>query len=628
MDWPTALRAPRLCLGVGLIAGAAEFVTLALTARLPAEINGAVGLALCSVSLGGAAGALMGLVLGPLIGALARRAFAPARSAAAMTLCAGAFAAFYALPAALDHHRAGALALATLIALSPVGAIGLVWTNAHYWLRREEMTEGGFRVGWTALSIFLTNLICLGGVAALVPAFSAPGMDDRKSVVVITVDTLRRDHVSVYGDSPVNTSYMDVLALRGLVARDAVSPLPETAPAHAALWTGRHPVRTGVLSNGHRLSEGYQTLAEQLQSEGYATGAFVSAYALDSHTGLAQGFEVYDDDFAPGPPGLTELKLVRLGLRLMLRFGDPADHGELFERSARETSDRAIRWMEGHVHEPFLLWVHFFEPHAPYQPHGISGFEDNGPPEAPALDHRPILAEEPGRSYTSEEQERLRRLYAEEVARVDQEIGRLMRELNRRLGTRPPIYVVLADHGESLGEQGVNFTHQGIGEAVIRIPLYFAGPGFQPGSIGEQVRIMDVPATILGALGTSALPQAEGKDLRGFVDGSLKQDLATLLLGRRPGNSDFILGYRAGKAEGEGTMKFLYDPRSGAAQLYDLAADPGETTDISSKVPEEVARLVARMKEEAGNLDQQARPDHIDPVTQAALEALGYQEPE
>src|SRR5204862_8096379 len=143
------------------------------------------------------------------------------------------------------------------------------------------------------------------------------------SVLIVTIDTLRRDHVSIYGETAIHTPTFEDLAAQGVTFLDAITPLPETAPAHAALFTGRHPIRNGVLSNGSRLGNAYETLAETLRDKGYTTAAFVSSVAVDSRTGLDQGFDVYDDDFTPQLRGLSEILLPRAALALALRSGRP-----------------------------------------------------------------------------------------------------------------------------------------------------------------------------------------------------------------------------------------------------------------------------------------------------------------
>ncbi|MDP6935331.1 MAG: sulfatase, partial [Myxococcota bacterium] len=349
---------------------------------------------------------------------------------------------------------------------------GFVWFNAGYWFRREELGER-HRLGWKVWSLVLgLGISTLSAWWASDRDFgSVRALPTDPTVVVITVDTLRRDHVSIHGESPVQTPNLDALARDGETFTDTITPLPETAPAHAALWTGLHPVRTGVLSNGHRLPRGFRTLAEALADEGYATGAFVSSFAVDSRTGLDQGFEVYDDDFFPWIRGVSDVLVCRLVLRLVMRFGDPLTIPWLLERAAPDTYERALTFLEQTRDGPSLLWVHLFEPHAPYEPHGLAGFEDNGTPAEPSLDHRWILANEEDFTYTDEVRERLRRLYQEEVAYTDQQLGVFFEAVEALELDRDLLIVVTADHGEMLGEHGVEFNHHGLWEDVIRVPL-------------------------------------------------------------------------------------------------------------------------------------------------------------
>ena len=155
--------------------------------------------------------------------------------------------------------------------------------------------------------------------------------------------------------------------------------------------TGLHPLDSGVLSNGHILRPGPPTLADRLADEGYATGAFVSSIAVASRTGLNRGFQVYDEDFFPWVRGFSSLTLSRILSRLAMTLGDPTDYPFLLERPAPVTFERALGWLTETADRPAFAWVHLFDPHSPYEPHNMPGFESNGTPDSPVVDHRTIL---------------------------------------------------------------------------------------------------------------------------------------------------------------------------------------------------------------------------------------------
>jgi hypothetical protein len=172
-------------------------------------------------------------------------------------------------------------------------------------------------------SVVAALVLVVAGAAIAAARGSHVAEASGPGVLIVTIDTLRRDHVSIYGETAIHTPTFEDLAAQGVTFLDASRHSRRPRPAHAALFTGRHPIRNGVLSNGSRLANGYETLAETLRDKGYATAAFVSSIAVDSRTGLDQGFDVYDDDFTPQLRGLSEILLPRAALALALRSGGP-----------------------------------------------------------------------------------------------------------------------------------------------------------------------------------------------------------------------------------------------------------------------------------------------------------------
>lgn len=443
----------------------------------------------------------------------------------------------------------------------------------------------------------------LGLTAALLTAVLAAPTADRggepgkPSLVLITVDTLRRDHVGAYGGPP--TPSIDALARDGVVYLDAVSPLPETAPAHASLLTARQPLRHGVLSNGDTLDAAVPTIASTLAGQGWATGAFVSSVALSSRTGLDRGFDRYDDALVPF--GLGRSTPVRLGMRAWMRIGSPARTPWLLERAGRRTTDRALDWAADHAKGAFFLWVHYFEPHAPY--------------DSDEIDHRARI-DDP--SWTDAEKQALRRAYAAEVQRADAEVGRLVAGVEA-LGVTPTI-VLTSDHGELLGEHGVDFAHRDLWEEVVRVPLIVRRPGLAHTEVAAQVRLADAGATLLESAGVHALDGAEGIPLLRYATGERKKSLWTTLVGHR--GRSLRDGPEIGLRE-DGSV--LIAPLDGPPEWYDLASDAGEARNLAAD-PERAAEVErARVKigaDEAALRQALGRPATPD----AMLDALGYRQ--
>ncbi len=604
------LRVGALLAATGALVGGCESLVLAW--RLPMQLTIGEMLRLCVVAViadAAFAGAL-GLMSGLVAQLVLNRSPRWRRYTVGYFLGGLGLLAFYMAPLLWDVSRqgryevvAGLAAICTLICVA-------LWYNARFWVRRMLIGAApvfGLRVLAPAGGLVLALL------AALLHQNPAPQVLPMSptNLVLITIDTLRRDHLGAYGGN-VATPRIDQLAREGLLLNNAVSPLPETAPAHASMLTGLHPLENRVVSNGLALSPSFRTLQEQLYAAGYRTGAFVSSFAVDSRIGLDQGFEVYDDDFAPFISGLSELQVTALTLRLIMRLGNPAAFPFLLERSAPRTINRALRWAVAEKKHPIFLWVHLFEPHAPYEPHGESA-------TPPSVVHREILPLEPGYPYTSGEQEALRALYAGEVAYTDLQVGVLLDGLRAAGKLDDARIVVISDHGESLGEHGVMFTHIGLYEPVVQIPFIFwsSSPDWEPGSrTDRQVSVMDVANTLLEASGVPMLAQTHSVPLQILARGAEVPEEALSLTGRGPVATDRGTAY--GLRTGEGVKCIVSENNSG--EIYDLSVDPGETNNIAELHTE----AMSSCRSHVDLLRGRAIERKVDPETADMLEALGY----
>ncbi|MEA2336667.1 MAG: choline-sulfatase, partial [Thermoanaerobaculia bacterium] len=284
----------------------------------------------------------------------------------------------------------------------------------------------------------------------------------RPNVLVITVDTLRADHLGCYGFTLARTPAIDKLAGESVRFTDAISSAPITMPAHSSIFTGLLPVAHGVRDNGaYALGENAVTLAERLRDAGYTTHAFVSALVLNRRYNLNQGFETYDDDlWAEDEPKL-----------FMIR-----------ERQAPKTADRFLQWFgewDKAKAKPFFTWVHFFDPHQPYHPSVADA----------------ALAVTP---------------YDAEIAGVDRQIGRIVETLRAKGVLDNTLLILTADHGESLGEHGEQTHAIFVYDATVRVPLLMRyKPAFAPGVYANAMRSVDIVPTVLGILG---LPGGDATD--------------------------------------------------------------------------------------------------------------------
>jgi arylsulfatase A-like enzyme/Flp pilus assembly protein TadD len=364
-------------------------------------------------------------------------------------------------------------------------------------------------------------------LAAAIPTVAAAGTPPvsppyRPSVVLVTLDTTRADHLGCYGASGAATPRLDALARNGVRFTQALSPVPLTAPAHASILTGRVPRRHGLRDNaGFTLDAGVPTLAQTLQAAGYDTAAFVSAAVLDRAVGLNRGFARYDDS-------------VRVGDRRAFDYQ---------ERAASQTVDAVLDALPS-LKPPYFLWVHFYDPHFPYVP-----------PE-------PYATRFAGRPYDGE------------IAFVDAQIGRLLDALRRRGDA--PLVIAAGDHGESLGEHGEETHGIFLYQATQHVPLIVSGPGIPAGRVPtENAGLVDVAPTVLDAVGLPPLPAADGRSLlpaiRGAKPTPAEYEMETFY-------PSFAYGWAPLRALVSGPYKYVDAPRP---ELYELPTDAREKKDLS-----------------------------------------------
>jgi arylsulfatase A-like enzyme/tetratricopeptide (TPR) repeat protein len=425
--------------------------------------------------------------------------------------------------------------------------------------RRTQPSAAELRVG--ALACRLSWVVLLA--AAL--ACGRPA----ERVVLVSIDTLRADHLGCYGADFAHTPRLDALAAGGVRFATAISPVPLTLPSHTTLLTGLDPPEHGVRHNGvFRLAEDVPTLAERMREAGFATAAFVASYVLDRQFGLARGFDRYDDRTSRQQSG-----------RGILGFA---------ERPADQVVDAALEWL-GSAPPRFFLWVHLYDPHSEYRP--PPGF-------ASAFPNRP---------------------YDGEIAFADAQVGRLLGALGERFPDGGTLVVVTADHGESLGEHGEATHSHLVYDATQHVPLLMNGPGLSPGRVVDPVvSLRDVAPTILDLAGVPPLPGATGRSLAAAARGRALEPRAahveTLATQLDWGWSP-LLGLRT-----EG-FKYVRAPRP---ELYDVAADPGETRNLLADQPERAAALDAELERRLASARPVAPNVELPDEGRERLEALGY----
>ena len=393
----------------------------------------------------------------------------------------------------------------------------------------------------------------------------------RPNVLLVTFDTLRADHVGCYGRASARTPTLDGLAGRGVRFETAVTHVPLTGPAHASILTGLTPLGHGFRENaGFVLPEKARSGAEDFRQAGYRTAAFVSAFPLDRRFGFDRGFATYDDHLPKG--------------------NDPR-RTPYVERFADATTEAALRWLESPsaAGGPFFLWVHYYDPHAPYEP----------PPD--------LAAAFPGSPYDGE------------VAFADRELGRLLAALGTRGALASTVVVAMADHGEGLGEHGEGTHGLFLYDSTLRVPLIVAGPGVAAGRVATTVaRGVDVLPTLLDLAGVAGRPELEGRSLRPALDG---REMADAPLYAETIYPQREFGWAPLYAWRTATHKVIEAPRP---ELYDLAADPGETRNQAAHDPARFAALQEKLQAALARPAEAAAAAATDPESAERLRALGY----
>jgi arylsulfatase A-like enzyme len=346
----------------------------------------------------------------------------------------------------------------------------------------------------TGACLLLASVCALAAAAGRAAQTAEPG--SKPNVLLITVDTLRADHLGSYGFPQETSAHIDALARDGVLFERAIAASGATAPSHASIMTSRY-IRghsVGYINGATRL-EGARTLAEIFLDGGYATGAFVGNMVLRRGSGFERGFEVYDDELTV----------------------PEHNRSRVFERTAEQTTERALAWLgrEETRDRPFFLWVHYQDPHGPYTP--PSDYEKRfRTPSPPGEEKLPVLQNNTGwggiPAYQLIDDQRLpsdyRGRYAGEIAYMDHALGRLIDAVDSHSPGRETVVLVTADHGESLGENDRWFVHfYTTTPEIAHVPMILRAPGLAPARRSELVHHVDVMPTLLELAG---LPVPDG----------------------------------------------------------------------------------------------------------------------
>ena len=360
--------------------------------------------------------------------------------------------------------------------------------------------------------------------------------DPGLNILIITLDTTRADRLGCYGYPKAGTPNLDALAAGGVRFENATCQVPLTGPSHCSLFTGAYPFVHRVHNNGSDiLPPEVQTLAEAMKAAGRTTAAFVGSFSVDSRFGLGRGFDVYDDDFAAGQP----FKPLNA------------------ERRAGEVYTPFAQWLDEHKADRFFVWVHFFDPHIPYDP---------------PSPYKERFSSDP---------------YDGEIAFMDEHVGKIVGKLRDDGLLQRTLVIIAGDHGEAFGEKEARGHGVFLYEPTMRVPLIFYAESHLPRGrvVGSRVRLIDIPSSMLDMLDLPGLKDSQGTSLLPYIHGKRKDDLDSYIETYYP-RENYGWSELVGLLRGE--WKYIRAPRE---ELYDLKRDPKEEKNLAGAKPDIVRGL-------------------------------------
>jgi arylsulfatase A-like enzyme len=369
-----------------------------------------------------------------------------------------------------------------------------------------------------------------------------PKPEPKWNLILVTLDTTRADHLGCYGHKDALTPTLDKLARGGVLFERAYTSAPFTLPAHASILTGLYPYQHGLFNNGmSRLNDSLPTLAETLAKAGYATGAFVGSFVLNTQFGLNRGFAIYDDTMAP----------------------KGADSHGYPQRGADQVVDVGLAWLDGHAADPFFCWMHFYDPHFDY------------------LDHAEVFGD------------RFREHpYDGEIAFVDRQLRRVVEFVETRKLAANTLIVVVGDHGEGLGDHLERWHGNMLYNSTLHVPLIISLPshGSRGLRVSTPISIVDVGATVLDCLGVKLSAGFGGRSLKPALSGN------SIPAGECYSASDAVYveeGWSPLRSLRTEDWKYIQTTRP---ELYDMKNDPGETTNLIAERPELAEEMDQRLR--------------------------------
>lgn len=427
------------------------------------------------------------------------------------------------------------------------------WWHAGFRIRRQSAAA----------------MALLGIVAIAVTVWVWP--QQKLNVILVTLDTTRADRIGCYGYKTALTPALDSIAANGVLFEKAYTPVPLTLPSHATMLTGLYPPEHGLHVNGmgHLASE-IPALAEILQQRNYSTGAFLSAFVLNSKFGLNRGFQTYDDD---------------------LSKTTQADSFLHRRRDGRSVMDAALSWLQERTSQPFFCWIHLYDAHGEYDARE-SVFGDR-------------FVREP---------------YDAGIATQDLQVARLTEFLKKRGLAKQTLVIIVGDHGEGLMEHGEQEHGMLLYESAVRVPLIISGPPFVKAGrrVPSPVSLVDLMPTVLECLAVGKTFSLSGRSLKSSIQGAELQPRPCYLETDAP----FEYHWAPLRALITSRHKFIQTTHK---ELYDLIDDPGETHNLIASGDSERQDLENTLDEMLASFEPRSAGSlHLSAKEKQILASLGY----
>ena len=422
-----------------------------------------------------------------------------------------------------------------------------------------------------------------------------------RNLLLISLDTLRADHLGAYGYPRPTSPFLDRLASQGVLFEQAYATSPWTLPSHASLFTGLYPSQHGVMTEELALPDDLPTLAESLRNRGFATAGFVSGIFVGPRFGLGRGFERY------------------VAIPTRAKSGGSATS---LSATAR-VSAGGLEWLAAQEGRPFFMFLHFFDIHSDYRPEPRYAEQFGKPYQGPVDGSTRQLIAFLRRqiAFDADDRAHLVDLYDAEIRQLDQGLEDLFARLSELGALEQTLVVVTADHGEELFDHGGVFHGRTQYQEMLRVPLIIVGPGIPRGLRSDRpVSLVDLAPTLLTLFGAAVPPAVAGRDLaplwQGDGAGWPERDLFAEANSTSEGGSPQ-------RAVLRGRWKLVLHA-SGQRELFDLGGDPSERANRAAAEPERTAELARELTTRLASVRQAPALPRLSPEMRKQLEALGY----